>query len=141
MSLPRTAPRVVAAVSGDVQPRIRTLLPECELRFVRSGSELVRALDEARCALLIVQVHFDESAALAALRCVISCGQNFPVICVRDVACDKPGHAVLGSLRMALGGVTARQFIDLVEHRDDEAGNARVRGVLMQLLPAALSSS
>jgi hypothetical protein len=136
MSLQRAAPRVVAAVSGDVQPRIRALLPGCTLRFVRSGSELVHALDEAQCALLIVQVHFDECAALAALRCVIAREQNFPVICVRDVACEKPGHAVLDSLRMALGGVAARLFIDLVEHRDDEAGNARVRAVLMQLLPA-----
>jgi hypothetical protein len=136
MSLQRAAPRVVAAVSGDVQPRIRALLPGCALRFVRSGSELVHALDEAQCALLIVQVHFDESAALAALRCVRAREQSFPVICVRDVACDKRGHAVLDSLRMALDGVAVRLFIDLVEHGDDETGNARVRAVLMQLLPA-----
>src|SRR5688500_13314113 len=134
MSLPRAAPRVVAAVSSDVQPRIRAILAGCVLRFVQTGSELVRALDESHWTLMIVEVHFDESTAVAALRCVLSREETFPVVCVRDVPCDKPGYAALNALRAALGRVGAQDFIDLVEHRDDEAGNARLRATFMRRL-------
>jgi hypothetical protein len=127
-------PRVVVAVTGEVQPRIRAILPGCELRFVQNGSELVRALEEAQCTLMIVEVHFDDSSAVAALKCVLARGDTFPVVCVRDVSLAKPAHAALDALRMALGAVVAREFIDLVEHRDDEAGNACVRALLMRLL-------
>ena len=127
-------PRVVAAVSGDLQPRIRALLPGCVLRFVRTGSELVRALDEAHCAMLIVEVHFDEHAAVAALRCVLAREDTFPVVCVRSVSCDRRERVVLDALRRALHGTVARAFIDLAEHLDDETGNARVRTMLMRLL-------
>jgi hypothetical protein len=133
--------RILAAVTGDVRPRIRAIFPECELRFVRSGSELVRALDEGDCAMMIVEVHFDESGAVAALRCVRSREETFPVICIRDVVVDKPGHAALDALRMAIGGASAEAFIDLAEHRDDEAGNERLRAMLMQLLRVAESPS
>ena len=61
-----TSPRVVAAVSAGVRRRISAILQGWELRFVRAGSELVRALDEARCDLMIVEVHFNESSAAAA---------------------------------------------------------------------------
>jgi hypothetical protein len=135
MSLPRAAPRVVAAVSADMQPRLRAILPGCELRFIQTGSELVRALDEARCEMLIVQVHFDEWTAVAALRCVLAREATFPVVCVRDVPFAKPGYAALDALRMALGGIVVRDFIDLVEHGDDAPGNERVRATLLRLLP------
>jgi hypothetical protein len=141
MSLPRAAPRVVAAVSSEVQPRILAILAGCAVRFVQTGSELVRALDEAHCALMIVEVHFNESTAVAALRCVLSREETFPVVCVRDVPCDKPGYAALNALRAALGGVGAQDFIDLVEHRDDEAGNARVRAAFMRLLPESIAET
>jgi hypothetical protein len=134
MSLPRAAPRVVAAVSRDVQPRIRAILSGCELRFVQTGSELVRALDEAHCEMMIVEVHFDGSAAVAALRCVLAREESFPVVCVRDVPSDQRGHVALDALRMALGGLVAHSFVDLVEHGDDEAGNAHVRATFMRTL-------
>jgi len=128
------APRVVAAVSDDLQPRIRALLPGCVLRFVQTGSELVRALDEARCAMMIVEVHFNGSSAVAALRFVLAREETFPVVCVRDVPRDRRGDTVLGALRSALRGTVTRDFIDLAEHPDDETGNARVRAMLMGLL-------
>ena len=137
MSLPRAAPRIVAAVNADVRPRIRAILPGCELRFVQTGSELVRALEEAQCALMIVEVHFDDASAVAALKCVLAREETFPVVCVRDVHGDRPGYATLNALRMALGAVVARKFIDLAEHRDDEAGNAGLRAMLMELLHPA----
>lgn len=126
--------RVVAAVTSEVQTRIRAILPGCDLRFVHSGSDLVRALDEARCQILIVEVHFNESVAVAALSCVLTRDETFPVVCVRDVPTQEPGHVALNALRMAVAGVVVRDFIDLVEHRDDETGNAQVRGRFERLL-------
>jgi len=126
--------RVVAAVTADVQSRIQAILAGCDLRFVQSGSDLVRALDEARCQVLIVEVHFNESVAVAALTCVLARAETFPVVCVREVRTEEPGHVALNALRMAVGGVVVRDFIDLLEHRDDESGNAQVRGRFERLL-------
>lgn len=134
--MPSTAPRVVAAVSSGIRPRILAVLAGCELCFVSSGSELVSALGAGPCGLLIVEVHFDESAAAAALRCALACEASFPVVCVRDVLGAKPAHAALNALRMALGSIGAPDFIELCEHPDDEAGNARVRARLERHLQA-----
>jgi hypothetical protein len=112
-------PSVVVAVTAEIEPRMRAILAGCALRFVQTGSELVRALDEARCALLIVEVHFDESAAGAALRCVRARQETVPVVCVREVRSGKP-------LRM----VGAEDFIDLAEQRDDEV-RARLERLIL----------
>jgi len=104
------------------------------VRFVHSGSDLVRALDEARCQILIVEVHFNESVAVAALSCLLRREETFPVVCVRDVPAEDPRHVALNALRMAVAGVVVRDFIDLVEHRDDDAGNAQVRDRFERLL-------
>lgn len=134
MTSPVAAPCIVAAVSGDVQRRIRAILPECELRFVHTGSQLVRVLDEAHCDMMIVEVHFDESTALAALKCALSRDGTFPVVCVRGVPFAKLGRPALDALRMALGGLGAQHFIDLLQYADDESGNASVRSMLEQLM-------
>src|SRR5687767_1225438 len=134
--MPSPVPRVVAAVSSCIRPRIVAVLSGCEVCFVSTGTELVRALDAAPCALLMVEVHFDESAAAAALRCALACEASFPVVCVRDVPGAKPAHAALNVLRLAFGSVGARDFIELWEHPDDEAGNARVRSRLERHLQA-----
>ena len=128
--------RVVAAVSRTVKPRLRAILPNSELRFVSAGSELVQALDEARCDMMIVEVHFDDSSAAAALRCVLARDDIFPVVCVREVNCERPAHAALGALRMA-AGIGAQAFVHLPDYPDGEQGNARVRAMLEELLLTA----
>ena len=138
--MPLPAPRVVAAVSSCIRPRILAVLAGCDVCFVSTGTELVRALAAAPCALLMVEVHFDESAAAAALRCVLACDGSFPVICVRDVRGAKPAHAALNSLRTTFGSVGARDFIDLWQHPEDEAGNARLRARLERHLQAISAS-
>jgi hypothetical protein len=130
VSVPENAPRIVAVVTPDLQPRLRSILAGCDIRFVRMGSDLVRALDEARCDMMIVEVHFDHSAAVAALMCVRARQDTFPVVCMRAVRPAESAGAVLDVLRVALGALIARQLIDLAEHRDDEASNARVRAML-----------
>lgn len=137
MSSPPAAPYIVAAVSRDVQRRIRAILPECELRFVHTGSQLVRVLDEAHCAMMIVEMHFDESTAVAALKCALSRAKTFPVVCVRSVPFAKLGGPALDALRMALGEPGAQHFIDLLQYADGEIGNARVRSMLERLMLGA----
>jgi len=134
MTPPPAAPRVVAAVSPDVQRRIQAILPECEVRFVETGTQLVRALDEARCDMLIVGLHFDESSALAALERVFSREKTFPVVCVRGAPFSRLGKPTLDALRMALGELGAQNFIDLLEYPDDALGNAHVRAMLERLI-------
>jgi hypothetical protein len=127
-------PRVLAAVSRGLAPRIRAILPECEVCFVRTGAQLVRALDDSRWDMLIVGMHFDESSAIAALERVLARDETFPVVCVRGVPFDRLGQPALHALRMALGELGAQNFIDLLEYPDDALGNARVRAMLERLL-------
>jgi len=133
MASPVAAPRVVAAVGSELRARLGAVLHECGVRFVQSGSDLVRALDEARCDLMIVEVHLDESAALAALRCARSRGDACRVVCV-GAGRSNFRHAVLDTLRTALGAVGAHDFIHLVDYPDDAEGNRRVRAVFEPLL-------
>jgi hypothetical protein len=133
---PPAAPRVVAAVSRDLQRRIQAILPDCELRFADTGAQLVRALDEASCDLLIIGLHFDESSAVAALQRVLSREETFPVVCVRGLPFSRLGQSTLDGSRMALSALGAHNFIDLLEYPDDALGNARVRVMLERLLPA-----
>lgn len=135
MGSPHAAPRVVAAVGSDLRRRLRAVLHECELRFVQTGTELVQALDEAHCDLLIVEVHLEESAAVAALKCALSRGETCRVVCICAVPW-KARHAILDSLRTALGAVAAHDCIGLVDYPDDDQGNASVRAALDALLPA-----
>jgi hypothetical protein len=135
MTPPPATPRVVAAVRRDVQRRIRAIVPDCELRFVETGAQLVRALDEARCDMVIIGVRFDESSAMAALERVLSREGTFPVVCVRGVPFSRLGQPVLDALRLALGELGAQNFIDLLQYPDDERGDARVRAMLERLIP------
>jgi DNA-binding LacI/PurR family transcriptional regulator len=136
MTSPAAAPRVVAAVSREVQRRIRAILPGCELHFVQTEEQLLRALNEARCDMLIVGSHFDESTAVAALERVLARGASFPVVCVRVMPfAARLGQPTVEALRMASSELGAQHFIDLLQYPDDENGNARVRALLQRLLP------
>jgi hypothetical protein len=109
------------------------------LRFVATGSELVQALDEASCHMMIVEVDFNESAAAAALRCALARDETFAVVCVRNVSFAGRPHAALNALRMVLGGaMPVDAFVDLVDYADDDAGNGRVREIFERLLPACV---
>jgi hypothetical protein len=126
-------PRVVVAVSPELRPRIRAILPDCELRFVASGPELLHALEEERCDALIVGVHFDESTAVAALERALSSGDICPVVFVRGRGTIY-GQRSLHALRMALEELGAENFLDLLHYPDDALGNARLRATLEPLI-------
>jgi hypothetical protein len=127
-------PRVLAAVASEAQRRILAVLPRCNVRFVHTGEQLVHALEEERCEMIIVGTHFDESTAVALLERVLARAKAIPVVCVRGVPSSRLGPPALDTLRVALGELGVRDFIDLLEHPDDEAGNARVRAILEGVL-------
>jgi hypothetical protein len=134
---PLAKQRVIAAVAPELERRIRAILPECELRFVRTRHELLDELDAGRCDMLIVGTHFDESTAMAAIERVVARDEAFPVVCIRG----RPFRTALGkptvdAFRTASGALGAENFIDLLEYPDDDAGNARVRAMLEGLLAA-----
>jgi hypothetical protein len=127
------ASRIVAAVSPGARPRIRAIAPPCELCFVDTAEALLRELDNRRCDMLILGLHFEESTAVAALQRVRARADTFPVVCVRGRP-SRLGQRSLSALRMAVSELGTDNFIDLLEYPDDEAGNARVRAMLERLL-------
>jgi hypothetical protein len=126
-------PRVVVAVSPEVRPRIRAVLPACELRFVETGAELLGVLGDERCDMLIIGVHFEESTAVAALERALRGGELCPVVFVRGRR-TLYGERSLHALRMALDELGAENFIDLLRYPDDALGNARVQAMLERLI-------
>jgi len=128
-------PRVLAAVPREAEPRILSVLPQCNVRFVHTGEQLLRALDDGPCDMVIVGMQFDESTAVAALERVFARDETFPVVCVRGVR-SRLGKPAVESARVALGELGAQNFIDLLEYPNDEAGNARVRSMLGALMRA-----
>jgi hypothetical protein len=128
-------PRVVAAVNPELRGRIRSVLPDCALRFVDTGAELLRALDEERCDMLLIGLHFDESSAAGALERVMAREETFPVVCVHGRTFSLLGGRSLDASRLALRALGAHNFIDLLQYPDDALGNARVQAMLERLLP------
>lgn len=136
MTPPPGGPRVVAAVGRSLQRRMGAILPDCELRFVETGAELARALDETSCDLLIVGLQFDQSSAVPALQRVLAREATFAVVCMRGLPFSLLGRPSLDASRLALSALGAHNFIDLLQYPDDALGNARVRAMLERLLTA-----
>lgn len=128
-------PRVVVAASAEGHRRLRAILPSCDLRLVGTEAQLLRELAEKRCDMLIVGAHFQESSAIGAIERVLARDNTVPVVCIRGKPFAMPlGKAALAALGMASRALGARNFIDLLEYPDDEAGNARVRAMLEGLM-------
>jgi len=126
-------PRVLVAVSPQAKERMRRILADCELRFADTACDLLHALDNEQCDMLIVGAHFDESSAVSALERVLSRPESFPVVCVRGLP-SMFGKGSLAAFRMALSELGTQNFIDLLEYPDDDAANARVRAMLLRLI-------
>ena len=136
MSAQPQASRVIVAATAESQPRIRMVLPECDLCFVDTERQLLRALARGRCDMLIVGAHFQESSAVVAIEQLLSRDEAIPVVCIRATPFATPlGQPAVDALRMATRALGASNFIDLLEYPDDERGNARVRRMLERLLP------
>jgi len=135
MSAQPQASRVIVAATAESQPRLRAVLPECDLCFVDTERQLLRALARGRCDMLIVGTHFQDSSAVAAIERVLSVDETIPVVCIRARPFATLGQPAVDALRMATRALGASNFIDLLEYPDDERGNARVRRMLERLLP------
>lgn len=126
---------MIVAVAAEARERLRAILSRSELRFVDTEEELLRALAEGRCDMLIVGAHFQESSAIAAMEHVFARDKTVPLVCIRGKPFDLPlGKPALDALGMASRALGASNFIDLLEYPDDEAGNARVRAMLERLI-------
>ena len=129
------ASRVIVAATAEAQPRLRAVLPECDLCFVDTEGQLRHALARGRCDLLIVGAHFQESSAVAVIEQVLSRDETIPVVCIRVRPFATPlGQPALDALRIATRALGASNFIDLLEYPDDALGNARLRAMLERLL-------
>lgn len=129
---------MIVAVAAEARERLRAILSRSELRFVDTEEELLRELAEGRCDMLIVGAHFQESSAIAAMEHVFAREETVPVVCIRGKPFDLPlGKPALDALGMASRALGARNFIDLLEYPDDEAGNARVRAMLERLISSS----
>jgi chemotaxis response regulator CheB len=126
--------RAIVAVSPQLQPRFRVILRGWDVRFAKSGEDLLAALEEAHCDIVIIGLHFDESTAVAALERVLEREETFPVVCVRGVPLRRLRERTLHTLRTTLDELGAREFIDLLEYPDDAVGNARVGAMLERLV-------
>lgn len=115
------ARRVLVAVAEPARRRAAAILADCDLRFVESCDELLRALDEADHDLLLERVFEREDAG--------------PVVCVRGTSfATRLGKPTVDALRLASEELGAQYFIDLLEFPDDAEGNAHVRRMLERLL-------
>lgn len=129
------ARRVLVAVAEPARRRAAAILADCDLRFVESCDELLRALDEADHDLLVIGAHFDESSAAALLERVFEREDAGPVVCVRGTSfATRLGKPTVDALRLASEELGAQYFIDLLEFPDDAEGNAHVRRMLERLL-------
>jgi len=135
MDAPLHAPRVIVAVAPQSRQRIMAILRDWDLRFVDTEPELLRELAERRCDMLIVGAHFQQSNAIAAVERALARDETIPVVCIRGRRfATQLGRPTLDALGMASRALGARNFIDLLEYRDDALGNARVRALLERLL-------
>ena len=126
--------RVIAAVSVPSRPRIQSIFPDCEVRFVDTAAELACALQRERCDLLLVGAHFEQSTALAVLERLLPEERRCPAIFVRGRPSPAFGESTVHAMRMAAHAVGCVAFVDLLDYPDTDAGNAAVRGLLERAL-------
>jgi hypothetical protein len=131
-------PRVLAAVSPRAWPRLAAILRDWPTVVVSTREELERALNRQRFDMIIVGMHFDQSAACEVLRFIVKRGVRVPLVCIRALPFERGlGAASIDAFRLASHELGAHNFLDLLEYPASEAGNRRLRWLLQELLPEA----
>lgn len=127
--------RILLGVVPNLEARFRSILQGYELDFISTLGQAQAALRAARYDMVIVGVLFDESRMFDLLRLVRADERHrsAPIVCVRSQLAIS-SRTILEGLEIAIKALTANAFLDLQNFTDDAQGNARVRGILDQLL-------
>jgi hypothetical protein len=136
--VPPSRPVLVAAIPVAAE-RLCRLLPDHRTVCPANLAEAQVALARERFALALMGVHFDESRMfdLVSYARASPLNRGVPIVCVLGVR-RKLSSLTIHLLEETINGMSGCQFLNLTLIADDDAGNARVRGLLMEYLDPLL---
>ena len=122
---------ILVAVAGAARGRLERILAGHHVTFAATLKEVRAAWQLARFDAVLVGTHFDESTTFEALREVLGGERPPPVICVRALPFGPGlGASTMHAFRAACYELGVSLVVDLVEYREDPAGDREVRGLL-----------
>jgi hypothetical protein len=122
---------ILVAVAGAARARVERILAGHDVTFAATLKEVRAAWQPARFDAVLVGTHFDESTTFEALREVLGGERPPAVICVRALAFGHGlGESTMHAFRAACHELGVSLVVDLVEYRDDPAGDREVRSLL-----------
>ena len=115
--------------------RLERILAGHRLTIPTSCEEAERRLRAQEYALIVIDVHFDESRMFEVLRLVRIVDKNklSPVVCIVSTN-SKLSEVAIEGLDHAVKAMLANAFLNLQKFPDDEKGNARVRRICDYLM-------
>jgi PleD family two-component response regulator len=131
MSLaPKT--KILVAVTADNDDRLRRVLNEHDVSFVRTCDEANALLRAERFGMVIVGVHFDESQMFTLLADIRAHAKyrKVPILCVLGNLGRVLTEVAIEGLDHAVKAMMANGFLNLLHFDDDEEGNARIRRIV-----------
>ena len=136
--VPQSRPVLVAAIPMAAE-RLCRLLPDQRTVCPANLAQAQAALARERFALAIMGVYFDESRMFDLLSYARSSPLNrsVPIVCVLGVR-RTMSNLTVHLLEETINGMPGCRFLNLTGIADDVAGNALVRGMLMDYLEPLL---
>jgi hypothetical protein len=136
--VPQSRPVLIAAIPSAAQ-RLSRLIPDRRIVCPSTLAEAQAALARERFALAVMGVHFDESRMFDLISHARASALNrgVPIVCVLGVR-RKMSNLTVHLLEETINGMSGCRFLNLTVIADDEAGNALVRGMLMDYLEPLL---
>jgi len=123
--------RILVAVAGAARERLERILAGHDLTFAATLKELCAAWQPERFDAVLVGTHFDESTAFDALREVLAGERAPPVICVHALPFGHGlGESTMHAFRAACYELGVRLVLDLLEYRENPAGDRKARRIL-----------
>jgi len=123
--------RILVAVSGAARGRLERILAGHDMTFAATLKELCAAWQPARFDAVLVGTHFDESTTFDALREVLAGERPPPVICVHALPFGHGlGESTMHAFRAACHELGVRLVLDLLEYRENPAGDRKARRIL-----------
>lgn len=132
-------PNVLVGVDECTRRRMRAVLGACRLTFVQTRRQLRDCLAGEPFDLLLVGSRFDGGQALEAVRDAMHAGPPCPVVGIATGGWPSAHKAwQYTEFRSRCLELGAYDTLDLSRWRDDEHGNAFVRGLLASVLKGEL---